>query len=353
MNDYKVSVFIGRFQPLHNSHLEVIRHALSISDKLILILGSANSAPTIKNPFSFETRSDLIRASLTPNESDRVIIVPVRDYHYNDNTWVADIQAKTDPYINDGDTVALVGNYKDSSSYYLKYFPQWEFVPAPNSTKLDASTVRDLLFNVNPETHGVTELVLKPADLSKLKSLVPKSVFTFLKEFVNTRAYTDLVEEYNFIKEYKKRWKSAPYAPTFVTTDAVVTCSGHVLVIKRKFNPGKGLYALPGGFIRQDERIRDAAIRELKEETGIKVDKIILDSSVVDSKVFDHPGRSLRGRTVTHGFHIKLKDGKLPEIKANDDALIAQWMPLMDVGKNEPIFYEDHSHIIHYFINKL
>jgi bifunctional NMN adenylyltransferase/nudix hydrolase len=68
--------------------------------------------------------------------------------------------------------------------------------------------------------------------------------------------------------------------------------------------------------------------------------------------VFDHPERSLRGRTITHAYHIKLKDGKLPEVKQGSDAKGAFWMPLMDVGRCEDKFFEDHAHIISYFVNK-
>ena len=60
-----------------------------------------------------------------------------------------------------------------------------------------------------------------------------------------------LVEEQAYIKRYKDIWADAPYAPTFVTTDAVVIQSGHVLLVKRRTAPGKGLWALPGGFLKE------------------------------------------------------------------------------------------------------
>jgi bifunctional NMN adenylyltransferase/nudix hydrolase len=73
------------------------------------------------------------------------------------------------------------------------------------------------------------------------------------------------------IEKYKESWKAAPFPPTFVTVDAVVVQSGHVLLVKRKAMPGAGLWALPGGFLNQEETLLDGAIRELKEETKIKV----------------------------------------------------------------------------------
>ena len=68
-------------------------------------------------------------------------------------------------------------------------------------------------------------------------------------------------------------------------------------------------------------------------------------------KVFDFPGRSLRGRTITHAFYIKLKDGTLPEVGGSSDASKAFWLPLADAIKFENVFFEDHSQIVQSFIN--
>lgn len=353
MKDYKYAVFIGRFQPFHKSHLEVVKHGLSIADKLIIVIGSANSAPTIKNPFTFEDRSKMIVDSIESRDLNRVSIVGVRDYYYSDNTWISDIQAKTDEFITEGDPVALLGDYKDGSSYYLKYFPQWDFKPMKSSIPMDATTIRDTLFKDIPSTTwGDKGTRTKNVDISYIRNLVPDGVYSFLTKFIETEKYINLCEEAQHLKKYKESWSNVPYPVTFVTADSVVTCSGHVLVIKRKFNPGKGLYALPGGFIKQDETLQTCAIRELKEETGIRIDKIILSSSIVDNKIFDHPSRSLRGRTITHAFHVKLKDGKLPEVRGNDDASQAIWLPIMDIGKFEEKFFEDHAHIVSYFLSR-
>ena len=142
-----------------------------------------------------------------------------------------------------------------------------------------------------------------------------------------------------------------PYAPTFLTCDAVVVQSGHVLLVKRGANPGKGLWALPGGFVNQNERIQDACMRELREETRLKVPLPVLHGSVKNKEVFDHPDRSLRGRTVTQAFYIELPPGKLPQVKGGDDAASAKWVPLAFVREEE--MYEDHYHILTHFLGDL
>jgi bifunctional NMN adenylyltransferase/nudix hydrolase len=176
-------------------------------------------------------------------------------------------------------------------------------------------------------------------------------VADFLKGFTTTETFTRLSQEFKANRDYRAAWEGSPFPPIFVTADAVVTCSGHVLVVTRGGNPGKGLLALPGGFVRSNERIKDAAVRELKEETRIKVDKPVLKRAIVDSEVFDYPARSERGRTITHAFHIKL-EGKLPEVKLTgaDDAVKCQWMPFVEVMRRADEFFEDHIHIINNFI---
>jgi bifunctional NMN adenylyltransferase/nudix hydrolase len=267
------------------------------------------------------------------------------------NAWLCEVQAKTDQFITEGDSVALLGAYKDHSSFYLTHFPQWDFHPI-STNDITGTDIRDTLFYSEKPLMPDWEGKLKtPEDaLKTIKGLVPAFVLDRLRDWTTTETFGNLSKEYEFIKNYKKSWESAPYPPTFVCTDAVVVCSGHVLVIKRKINPGKGLYALPGGFLKPSETLEQSMLRELREETGIRVDKLILASSIVNKHMFDHPDRSLRGRTITEGFYLKLKDGKLPEVKGNDDAAEALWLPLVDVFRNENKFYDDHVHIINYFV---
>jgi bifunctional NMN adenylyltransferase/nudix hydrolase len=102
--------------------------------------------------------------------------------------------------------------------------------------------------------------------------------------------------------------------------------------------------ALPGGFLDANETLKTAVIRELREETRIKVPAPVLAGSITKQQVFDDPYRSARGRTVTHAYLIELKDGELPKVKGGDDAAKAFWVPFAEI-KPERMF-EDHFHII-------
>jgi bifunctional NMN adenylyltransferase/nudix hydrolase len=166
----------------------------------------------------------------------------------------------------------------------------------------------------------------------------------------NFLAFETLRAEYRMVQKYKEAWKAAPFPPTFMTVDAVVVQSGHILLVKRGDMPGKGLWALPGGFLNQEETMLDGAIRELKEETKIKVPVPVLKGSIKDSKTFDHPNRSSRGRTITTAFYIDLGFGEeLPKVKGSDDAQDARWVPFNEVDREQ--MFEDHFAILDNFIN--
>lgn len=336
--DYNYCVFIGRFQPCHNAHVKVIRQALQEAKELIIVVGSARSARNTKNPFTYTERETMIRSCFNYEENDKIHFIPARDYHYSDSNWVTEVQQRVNAVTKGDPSVCLIGTYKDSSSYYIKLFPQWDFIPAKSHETMDATTIRNALYG--------------DGDIEVVHDMVPGPISKYLLEHMTTDHWNNLCDEFQYIQKYKQQWAAMPFPPTFNTVDAVVVQSGHVLVVKRKVNPGKGLYALPGGFLKQTERLEDGALRELKEETGIKVHVPVLKSHVIDSKTFDYPGRSLRGRTITTAFCIKLPEGELPDVKGSDDAESAIWLPLMDVFSMEDKFFEDHCHIIRFFINR-
>lgn len=351
----KLAVVIGRFTIPHNGHFHLIEEALKVADEVLIILGSANVSPSIKNPFSAHTRSRFIEAhAIREGYFDRIHYGEVEDFIYNDDLWASKVQAQVSEYLshfnrkNTPYEVTLVGHSKDESSFYLKMFPQWAFVEVPAFLQeghvLHATILRESLFgSLDPEYF-----------LSHLRySSSPAVVEEFSKWISeNPEELARLKEEQSFIHNYKQQWKDSPYPPIFVTVDAVVTQSGHVLLVERKAAPGEGLWALPGGFLNQQETLENAAIRELREETKIDVPAKVLRGSIKGSRVFDHPGRSLRGRTITHAYHIELPIGELPKVKGSDDARNAFWVPLNEVLSYRYRLFEDHYDIISHFIGK-
>ncbi len=345
---YDLAVYIGRFQPFHNGHAKVLKRAFEEAEKVLILIGSSGTAISIKNPFTYSDRYNLISGYIADaGLSDRDYkIEPLPDQTYNDALWISSVQTKAGTYLHwpiayrkSGPRVALIGLDKDPSTYYLNCFPQWDFISVEQTHGIDATQIRKVLFEA-------------PDKINTLKHHVPKNVWDKLFIWQTHSFFEVLKEEYDFINNYKKSWSAAPYAPTFVTVDAVVVHSGHILVVERGSFPGRGLWALPGGFVNQEETLKAACIRELKEETKLKIPEKVLLANCVGPFVFDDPNRSLRGRTITHAFSFKFPQGELPAVKGSDDAKTAHWMPIAVFKHEQSSFYEDHWHIINYFVNQ-
>ncbi|WP_373058265.1 NUDIX domain-containing protein [Zunongwangia sp. H14] len=123
-----------------------------------------------------------------------------------------------------------------------------------------------------------------------------------------------------------------------ITVDSVVLCNVEnlfkVLLVKRKNDPFKGQWALPGGFMEDGEELEAAAKRELKEETGVEI------KSMEQIKAFGRPGRDPRGRMISIAFLSRIFCEE--ELKPGDDAGDAQWFELDKL----PDLAFDHQEII-------
>lgn len=340
---YDALVFIGRFQPFHNGHKAIIDAALEQAKEVIVVVGSSFAARNIRNPFTFDERRQMIKA-VFPQEN--VKVVPVSDYPYDDNKWVAAVQNVVHGALKwsaDPIRIGLIGHEKDGTSFYLKIFPTWGNVSVPNVDGINATDIRKCLFE-----NGRDAIITH----DRIAFFTPPETQDVLRKVTLTKEWAVLEQEYQMVKKYKEAWKAAPFPPTFMTVDAVVVQSGHILLVKRGDMPGKGLWALPGGFLNQEETMLDGAIRELKEETKIKVPVPVLKGSIKGSKTFDAPNRSARGRTITQAFFIDLGFAEeLPKVKGSDDAEKAFWVPLHEVMKQRDKFFEDHLFIIDHFVS--
>lgn len=336
-------VFIGRFQPFHNGHLAVINEGLKQAEQLIVLCGSAHQPRSVRNPWSFSERESMILGAIKRADQQRVHIAPLMDIVYNDESWVRNVQSTINGLVtahhgvpHKKPQIGLIGHSKDHSSYYLNLFPQWGSVGVDNFQDISSTPIRESVFSASENRQCIDETV---------KAFLPLNIQQDIEHFCQTEVFAELKDEYQFVDRYKLAWRTAPYVPTFVTVDAVVVQSGHVLMVERKARPGKGLMALPGGFVNQDEKLVDACLRELREETRLKVPLPVLKGSINRQEVFDDPHRSSRGRTITHAFYIELEpNSALPKVKGGDDARQAMWVPLADLDPTQ--IFEDHYFIV-------
>lgn len=326
-------VFVGRFQPFHLGHKSIVDSALENAEKVIIVIGSYRTPLGLMNPWTFEERKEMI-LTVMKGHAGRLIIVPLRDYIYSDITWITALQNQVARVVTEVDKVKMIGHFKDDTSVYLRFFPQWPLIERPNYRGINATDIRESYYQ------GRIDSELLPVGLS-----------VWLKQWKEDypERYGKLVSERQFISDYRKSWENTPFPVNFVTTDAVVVQDGHILLVRRKINPGKDKLALPGGFVSPNETIFNSCLRELKEETNLSRN---IENYVKDNYVFDHPKRSLRGRTITHAYLFELPKGNpLPPVKGGDDAAEAFWIPFNDLVLHEDNMMDDHLHIIQHFIN--
>jgi bifunctional NMN adenylyltransferase/nudix hydrolase len=348
---YDYGVFIGRFAPIHDGHVKVMMEALAKCDYLIVVCGSDNLARNTRTPFTALERQEMIR--IATNHDERILLTSVGDYPYNDNLWLAEVQHAVNSairnhepvakYTNRGfkdytHSIALAGMSKDETSFYLKLFPQYESIavsPADYEGEvLSATAVREYLFAGNIATAPHLDPRVKTAIGNHIK--------------VKPEIWEGLRSDWEYEKGYEAAWGRGPHT----TVDSAVIQAGHILLIKRGNDYGRDLWAMPGGFVNR-ERLIHAAVRELREETRLKVPEKVLFGSLQASKVYDNPFRSNRSHIISHCFKFVLENVKagLPEVKGSDDAKHAQWIPISMLPTMRGQFFEDHEQIINDIIN--
>ncbi|WP_447044177.1 bifunctional nicotinamide-nucleotide adenylyltransferase/Nudix hydroxylase [Vreelandella sp. H-I2] len=343
--DFDCLVFIGRFQPPHLGHLAIIREALKRARQVIVLVGSSWQARSLRNPWQFDERQAMLRAGFGDVDNQRLEITPLLDALYNDDVWVRDVQRKVRDLAAPANArlprIGLIGASRGQSSYYLSLFPQWESVSVPPVEGISASQIRERLFRSPSSTNDY----LSTGAYHDL----PPGVVERVKKFCHASAYQRLLEEQQLLEQYRQAWAQAPYPPIFVTVNAVVVQSGHVLLVRRTAAPGEGLYALPGGFINPHERLLDACLRELRERIRLKVPEPVLKGSLRGQRLFDEPHRSWRGRTLAEAFYFALRpDQQLPRLKPIKGGDHARWVALADLEPDS--LFEDHFFIIQNFL---
>lgn len=286
------AVFVGRFQPPHDSHLHSIRVALEAAPRVLVLLGSANLARSVKNPFSAPERARMLRAALRDAgaEVDRVAFRPLPD-RFDTALWVQDVQAAATRHFGAGAPVALVGHEKDASTAYLQWFPDWARATVPFMPGLNATDLRAALFTGGGWPPGT-----------------PPAVQAGLEAFRRTRVAARLGREWRAVEAaraalppglplHEERW-------LHVQGDAVWL---HV----RRNAIGDGLWELPGRALPPGEQ-----------------------PTVPTPHVFAHPARSLVAPAAAH-VHL----GPPPA------DLLARLVPLGVALARPRRFFEDH-HVI-------
>ncbi|HVZ28855.1 MAG TPA: NUDIX domain-containing protein [Asticcacaulis sp.] len=315
------TVLIGRFAPFCSVCLEPIRDAIAKGRQVVIVITDADLAISSRLPWTADEREAMARGALA-EFGDAVHFVQIDARPRQD--WDFDVLTRIGWQ---GQQVELTpGQFLGIEGASVHYVPEFAS---------EEATVLAALYDGDDE---------------RLATFVPVAILLQVKSLRDSESFSDLAEEHRYFEAYKTAWKAAPYPVVLVSVDAVIVHSGHLLLVERGRIPGKGLWALPGGFVEPDEWLVASALRELREETGLQLADHEAQARLKSSHVFDDPWRSGRGRVITHAYHFELDSDDQPEVSGQDDAAAARWVPLDEVKAMRGRFFDDHGRIISHFL---
>jgi bifunctional NMN adenylyltransferase/nudix hydrolase len=314
-----LAVCIGPLRLPGHSDVAAVHAALQHASHCLVMLTSAHVPRSPRNPLTWQERAQLVVAQLPAADRERVSFEPLREWASAPQQQRAIAQAAAALGVADISGLAMLR--QDETT--------------------EAARLREALFGgVTPEEA-----------LAAVTPHLPETTASFLTRWMHTAASTQLREEWQQLEREKQAWSVAPYPVVLVTVDAVVRASGQVLLIRRGHAPGKGLWALPGGFLDVHETVLQSALRELAEETCLDFPE--LQAALRGVRVFDDPLRSQRGRVITHAHFFDLGEREPPAVRGGDDAAAAHWVPQQDLFSLEGCFLDDHFQILDSFLGLL
>ncbi|GGM09030.1 adenylyltransferase/cytidyltransferase family protein [Deinococcus aerophilus] len=254
------AVFVGRFQPPHAAHVGSVVQALEHAPRVLVLLGSANLARSVRNPFRASERAAMFRAALRDQGfgSRRVTFRPLPD-RFDAARWAGEVRARAAGVFGPAARLALLGFEKDASSAYLDWFPGWTRLRVPEVPGLHATDLRRAVFTGQP-----------------LPAHLPAPVADFLQAFLQTPAGVRLQAEWRAVEEARA---GLPAGIRLQEERYLFLQDGRVCLNTRTGAIGRGLWELPGQVLPPGERSRTGA-----------------------DAVFDHPARALVAPTTAYVF---------------------------------------------------
>lgn len=332
---HTLAVCAGRFLLPNAATLALVRAALARAPRCLVFVRRAHMAATPANPFSAEQRIAMLQAALQGDERLQAEFVPLRE-HWDDQRLLRDMGAAA------GGEHQVTWVVAGPGPVDAEDLPTGWTLEQAGTGDGDAQAVAWLeqLYAAEDPARG----------LAALEGSLPSAAVDFLRGWIATPGFATVRDDWRQNSHEKRQWSVAPYPVVLVTVDAVVQAGGHVLLIKRGRSPGRGLWALPGGFLEPREAVLHAALRELVEETGLPLSMREMRQRLKGVRIFDHPERSQRGRIITHTYFFDLGDMAPPPVQGGDDAAAAQWVPLAQLPALEAQLHDDHFHMLDVFL---
>lgn len=346
------AVFIGRMRPVHLAHMKIIEEALQKSERLIILVGSANRPRSYAlSAFDYQEVLAMLTLLYRHEIADgRLVVLPLDDFVYDQDGWRFETvrvvegavraalakEGRRDVDLRDI-RIGLAGFAKDASSYYLNMFPEWESIQVGKAFNLlSATAVRDAYFQRIPQ---LSDFALDPR------------IIEYLRGFMHSDEFAYVVREREAIDTNIRRFGRGPFS----ASDAVITWRDHVLLVNRDGKVGYGLDAFPGGMLDFGETTLQCALRELNEETRV-LDlnagfEQLLRRSMAGYKLFDEPHRDPRGHYMSHAYHFALPDdfdATALRMEPKSDARDVRLVPIEEWGHAKAFL--DHYAILRRFL---
>ncbi|MEF2278138.1 ADP-ribose pyrophosphatase [Deinococcus sp. YIM 134068] len=288
----RAAVYVGRFQPPHRAHVGTVLGALDAFPRVLVLLGSANLARSVRNPFTAGERAAMFRAALREAgvRRSRVLFRPLAD-RFDAEAWAADVREAAREAL--GPTPpALVGFEKDASTAYLRWFPGWDRLLTPSVPGLNATDLRAAFLTGRP-----------------LPDDVPEAVRAFLTRFALTPAFSRLQAEWQAVEAAR----AALPPGTHLHEERWLHVRAEQVWLHTRTDPiGRGLWELPGRVLSPGEL-----------------------STLPADVVIDHPARALVAPTTAHLY-----------LRPVPDTLPARPIPLARALIQPRRFHEDHHVLI-------
>ena len=345
-NPKVINVVLGRFQLVHEGHRALITKASENNSQFYILIGSADKSRNVCNPFTFKEREHMIKRQKYNYQQE---ILPLPDYQ-TDIEWIKRIKYYIQNIKNMNNSQINLINCKTDNkiaSYIINLITcKKDDKTASYIDLIKDAKIFDNVIEIDPCLENGKVISAKDKRREFFTNIQYNNLLSMDDYLEMQKKYIEaglITEDDVYYANYQDEAKQYPRIEH--TADTIVWHGKKVLLIKRGRTPGKGLYALPGGFVNQNETLQECALRELKEETGLVVDDNMCLHLVGN---FDNPNRSRRGRVITTVYSVILpSDYDIDAVKAGDDAGSVEWIDADDVLKmDKSAFFEDHYDIL-------
>lgn len=349
---------------MHLGHEDMLKRAFELGEEVHIFIGSANSPRNLQNPFIYAERRQMLDLVITRIMHDVynypdidngpfVRIWPLNDILDDNDAWLKQI---TD-IVGHGNYVSVPpfdGRIKHEIAYVGGAKKEW-YVPLfekvgyehrqipPYKTKgyeggkFGGDTREEVALNSTQLRETYFTGYYDEAN-KILKERIPAEIYDYLMDY--RRSSSQFVGYINSWYWKKKEDNQKYGLGPFLTCDNIIQVGDEILLIRRKNHPGKGLWAVPGGYLDAGETFAQGAARELEEETNLRLPLEMFE----DMEMFDAVGRSTHARIITASFHVRLP--VKPETKAGDDAAERRWFTRAEIEKMHNLMHDDHWYML-------